>query len=75
MLLAITRTELFFLRDAYLSMLNEDEERIDKVSAALRLVNAIIDKNLEVIPTQATIDHNSILDELAALEETEYDGR
>ena len=64
MLLAITRTELFFLRDAYLSMLNEDEDRIDKVSEALRLVNAIIDKNLEVIPTQATIDHNFILDEL-----------
>lgn len=53
-MLSVTRYELFTIRLAILSLINDDEDKIDKASDALRIVNAILDKDIYVIPAVPT---------------------
>lgn len=69
MLLAITKFELIDIRKALLAATSRLEGHQEKVSTGLRVISAILDKNIEVVPTETTVDEGDKL--LSAVEEWE----
>lgn len=50
MMLAITKYELISIRKALLSATNREEGARENVSDGLRVINAVLSKNIEVVP-------------------------
>jgi len=73
-LLAVTRAELIDIRKAFLAQISREEGSKEKVSDALRIINAILDKNIEVIPMlqDRFLDEQTVFS-VEMLEDSDYE--
>ena len=74
MLLAITKFELLDIRKALLASSKREEGYQSRLSEGLRVINAILDKKIEVVPANPVViedDEIEYLEDLSGLEGTE----
>lgn len=51
-LLAVTQSELVTLRNAIYALLRDHDDKTEQAKDALAIINAIIDKRVEVVPKE-----------------------